>query len=395
MNAPTGYSDEERARAVALWQRFDDEAGAADTAAVAAWARDQPWSTGRMPQVRVPLVMPGRLANACRRSLAACGLLALGALAGCAGPVAREPAMLTVKGTLVAREHVGLPAGSVAIVEVRDASRPEGSGVVAEQRIDLKGRAGPIPFRVEVDPRKLEADRPYAVRGGVTVGGRPAWITSPLPLASRSGVIDLGELALMPLRIGAFPIRFQCGEAAMTIDFLGERARLTVGQTEYEMRQTRTADGARFEAVNDATTWFWNRGRGGTLSWQGQEYPECRQVDTTLSELMGAQWVVEDIDHAGIIDRSRATLAFGADGQLSGRGGCNTYAGHYEVRDNTVRISGVVGTMRECSPALMNQERRFYAVLRDATRVQVRADGALVLHTDDRRSIVTRRERRP
>jgi heat shock protein HslJ len=204
-------------------------------------------------------------------------------------------------------------------------------------------------------------------------------------------VVDLGTLTMKPIRVGAFPTRFQCGELAMTLDFLGERARLTVGQTEYEMRPTRTADGARFEAVNDPATWFWNRGRGGTLSLAGREYPECRQVDTTPSSLPGDEGGVEDLDGGGIIDRSRATLAFGTDGQVAGRGSCNTYTARHEANGDAIRIADVASTARACAPSLMDQEARFYAALRDARRFQIRADGALVLHTDDRRSILARR----
>jgi heat shock protein HslJ len=44
-----------------------------------------------------------------------------------------------------------------------------------------------------------------------------------------------------------------------------------------------------------------------------------------------------------------------------------------------------------CAPSLMAQEARFCEVLRDVKRFEIRADGALVLHTDDRRSILARR----
>lgn len=219
-----------------------------------------------------------------RRLVAACALVA-GLLAGCAGVAQQAPGTLKLKGSLALPESVDLPAGSVAIVEVRDTSQPEGRGVAAERRIDLRGGLAAIPFELAVDPSKLQNGKPYAVRGGVGVGGRPSWITDSVPLAARSGVVDLGALAMKPVRLGAFPTRFQCGDVVMTLDFLGERARLTVGQTELEMRHARTADGARFEAVNDPTTWFWNRGRAGMLSLKGRQYPDCRLIEASGAQL--------------------------------------------------------------------------------------------------------------
>jgi heat shock protein HslJ/uncharacterized lipoprotein YbaY len=319
---------------------------------------------------------------------------ALAAAAGCASVgTAEAPRMITVKGQLAYAQRVALPGNAGAVVEVRDTSQPEGKGVVAERRIELRGRQVPIPFELDVDPAGLEPGRPYAVRGGITLGGRPAWISDPVPLAARSGTVDLGTLALQPVRIGAFPSTFVCGDLRATLDFLGEKARLTVGQTEWEMRQTRTASGARFEAVNDPTTWFWNKGQGGLLSIKGREYPECREASVSAADVRGAEWIVEDIDGGGIIDRSRATLVFGPDGRLSGRGSCNVFTGQYVITGDAVSVSGIAGTKVSCAPSLMAQEARFHEVLREVRRFEIRADGALVLHTDDRRSILARRGR--
>lgn len=312
------------------------------------------------------------------------------AVAGCAG-LAPAPSAMIVKGELTYAARVALPGSAQAIVEVRDASQPEGSGVVAEQRIELRGRQVPIPFAVSVDPAKLDANKRYAARGGVAIAGRPAWMTEPIPVDLRGDVVNLGTLVMRPVRLQAFPSAFQCGELRATIDFLDSRARLTIGQTSWELRQTRSADGARFEAVDDPSTWFWNRGDGGRLSVKGREYPECRMAKTSGADLRGVEWVVEDINGGGIIDRSRATLVFGADGRLSGRGSCNTYTGGYVAEGDTLKVANVAATMMACAPALMNQEAKFHDVLKSVTRFEIRADGALVLHTDDRRSIVARR----
>ncbi len=268
------------------------------------------------------------------RTLLTCALALT--VAGCAS-LSPAPSTLIVKGELTYAGRIVLPGSAQALVEVRDASQPEGRGVVAERRIDLRGRQVPIAFELAVDPGTLDPGRRYAARGGITIAGRPAWATASIPLEARSGVVDLGTLVMQPVRLQALP-----------------------------------------------TT-------SGRLSVRGRAYPECRIVEASGADLQGVEWVVEDIDGGGIIDRSRATLVFGAGGRLNGRGSCNTYTGGYVADGDTLKIADVASTMRACAPSLMHQEAKFHAVLKNVTRFEFRADGALVLHADDRRSIVARR----
>jgi uncharacterized lipoprotein YbaY len=50
--------------------------------------------------------------------------------------------------------------------------------VVAEQRIELKGRQVPVPFELTVDRAKLVAGKQYSVRGAFFSGARPTWFQS-------------------------------------------------------------------------------------------------------------------------------------------------------------------------------------------------------------------------
>jgi heat shock protein HslJ len=109
------------------------------------------------------------------------------------------------------------------------------------------------------------------------------------------------------------------------------------------------------------------------------------------SLLQGREWVVEDINGAGLIDNSRATLNFGDSGRVSGRASCNTYTGQYSLSGEGLTVSNTAGTMMACAPPLMRQEDLFLGVLRDVRRFDFRPDGALLLRTDDRRTITARR----
>jgi heat shock protein HslJ/uncharacterized lipoprotein YbaY len=111
--------------------------------------------------------------------------------------------------------------------------------------------------------------------------------------------------------------------------------------------------------------------------------------------LQGPEWVVEDIDGKGIVDRSRATLVFAPDGRVSGRSSCNNFTGQYKLSGEGLTVSSTAGTMMACPAALMEQESRFLATLRDVRRFDLTRDGALLLQTDDRRAIKARRLHTP
>ena len=107
--------------------------------------------------------------------------------------------------------------------------------------------------------------------------------------------------------------------------------------------------------------------------------------------LHGAEWVVEDLNGGGIIDRSRVTLNFAEDGRVFGNGSCNTYNGGYVLTGESLTLSRAATTMMACPPALMSQESRFFELLENVQRFEISADGALILHTDDLRTITARR----
>jgi heat shock protein HslJ len=107
--------------------------------------------------------------------------------------------------------------------------------------------------------------------------------------------------------------------------------------------------------------------------------------------LQGREWVVEDIGGKGIVDNSRATLDFGADGRLAGRGSCNNYFAQYTLTGEGLTVARAGATMMACAPALMDQEGLFLEILRNVRRFDLGEDGALVLRTDDGRTITARR----
>jgi heat shock protein HslJ len=126
------------------------------------------------------------------------------------------------------------------------------------------------------------------------------------------------------------------------------------------------------------------------VSVAGREYRGCGGEPARL--LQGGEWVVEDIDSAGIVDRSRATLVFGLDGRISGRASCNTYGGQYKLTGESLTIDKAATTMMACAPSLDAQEQRFLAALAATQRFEITGDGALLLLGSGDRSIKARRQ---
>lgn len=110
------------------------------------------------------------------------------------------------------------------------------------------------------------------------------------------------------------------------------------------------------------------------------------------SLLQGGEWVVEDLAGNGIVDRSRATLDFGGDGQVTGRASCNRYGAAWRLSGEGLTISSARATRIACSPALDNQEIEFLGLLEGTHRFDIAADGALLLHTADGATVKARRE---
>ena len=155
----------------------------------------------------------------------------------------------------------------------------------------------------------------------------------------------------------------------------------------------------RSEGV-DLTVTIFDRRCKDTMS--GMPYPNAVEVvygDRKLAGcggdpaalLQGPEWIVEDIAGKGVVDGSRATLNFGADGRLAGRSSCNGYFAKYTLTGEGLAISQAGGTMMACAPALMSEEGLFLELLRNVRRFDLGADGALVLRTDDGRTITARR----
>ena len=76
------------------------------------------------------------------------------------------------------------------------------------------------------------------------------------------------------------------------------------------------------------------------------------------------------------------TANFGADGNLTGNGGCNDYSATYKIDGDKISIGPAVTTRKACEQAVMDQETQYLAAL--STAATYRIDGSkLELRTAD------------
>lgn len=108
-------------------------------------------------------------------------------------------------------------------------------------------------------------------------------------------------------------------------------------------------------------------------------------------QLLLGKWLIEEVDGRGLVAGSRPTLQFDAEGRIGGHGSCNSYGGEYALSGEGLGIRDVFSTMMACDDPLMQQEQGIFAILQAVVRFELSADGALLLHAHDGRSLMARR----
>ncbi|BAU14190.1 hypothetical protein LEP3755_47350 [Leptolyngbya sp. NIES-3755] len=86
--------------------------------------------------------------------------------------------------------------------------------------------------------------------------------------------------------------------------------------------------------------------------------------------LENTAWLLEDLSGTGVLDRAQTTLQFDQSNRLTGRGGCNRYFAEFDRQGDRFKVGAIGATKKACSPALMNQETRFFQALQRAERIR-------------------------
>ena len=133
--------------------------------------------------------------------------------------------------------------------------------------------------------------------------------------------------------------------AALTVSGLGSTKMMCIGQgvMEQELAFTDILSGKTALTLGDDGNLLTVKGEDG-ISFSGERIAaDAEPSDPAL--LTGAEWVVEDINRTGVIDNSHLTLAFTAEGRVSGSTNCNRFSGGYSVDGNTLTFTVELGEL--------------------------------------------------
>jgi putative lipoprotein len=161
------------------------------------------------------------------------------------------------------------------------------------------------------------------------------------------------------------------GQVPVAFALAYDPARIQPGHS-YAVRGTIELDGAvmfRTDTIHPVLT-------GGA-----GESVELRLVRaaTAAPALTGGEWIAEAIGGKPVLDKAKASLAFAADGTVSGTGGCNRIAGSYTLAGETIGFGQMISSMMACEPLVSEQEARFLRALAAAKRWRITPAGRLEL----------------
>ena len=132
---------------------------------------------------------------------------------------------------------------------------------------------------------------------------------------------------------------------------------------------------------------------GGELQLLSADGAVLSALTAQPQSLAGTAWRATGINNgkgsvAGLVAGSSVTMAFTADGKVSGSAGCNNYTGGYQADGSKLRFTPAAATRRMCAtPGVMEQEQAFFEALEtvatmrmEGDRLEMRtADGALAV----------------
>ena len=95
--------------------------------------------------------------------------------------------------------------------------------------------------------------------------------------------------------------------------------------------------------------------------------------------LEGSAWSVESIGGQPTIEAARPTMAFAADGNVSGFAGCNQFNGTYTVDGDKLTVGPLGMTRMACAENVNLEEQAFVGALQGATNWAIGSDGKLTI----------------
>ena len=109
-------------------------------------------------------------------------------------------------------------------------------------------------------------------------------------------------------------------------------------------------------------------------------------IPLRVASLLGTPWDAVMVHNGksgvtSLVNHTRITATFAADGSLTGNATCNRYTTTYKTNGDTITIARPATTRERCPAPAMTQEHNYLAALERATRYRV-DEGKLELRDD-------------
>jgi len=112
----------------------------------------------------------------------------------------------------------------------------------------------------------------------------------------------------------------------------------------------------------------------------------------TSTGLANTSWKLATVEALGTsnapLSGTEITLAFSADGQVSGSGSCNNYNGSYQLEGNQLTLGPLVTTQKVCEDPVMLQEQGYLTMLQTPATVNQQSE-RLTLTLDGGKTVFT------
>jgi heat shock protein HslJ len=120
----------------------------------------------------------------------------------------------------------------------------------------------------------------------------------------------------------------------------------------------------------------------GCAGWGGSPSAQIRNVEWQAIEIGG---------RASIETHRPASMELGPRNRASGSGGCNRWGAEYRLEPGRISFGQINSTRILCEGPVGEQENTFFAVLNEADRYTIWADGSLTIATPAGRTATFRR----
>jgi heat shock protein HslJ len=122
---------------------------------------------------------------------------------------------------------------------------------------------------------------------------------------------------------------------------------------------------------------------------QSNSLPDTGDGQTPVAEvnLADTKWMLVSFGEPGaettVIEGSTITLAFDAEGQAGGSGGCNSYGAQYEVQGDKLSFGVITRTLMACdADGIGEQEQRYFQALETTSRFELTGDHLTIWYED-------------